>query len=154
MQLVLLYSKNKQPEKALAMLSNVQANVEFLENVEELNAVALEQGDAYLQNNQNKEALTCYRAVRTREQVIALERGRIAALQKQLDANKIAARSDPKQAMQFLTANKQLLDNIAEDQARIDAYEKLPLHLPEGALPHGARVLPDGSPVGIHRRVR
>ncbi len=131
MQLVLLYSKNKQPDKALAMLSNVQANVEFLENVEELNAVALEQGDAYLQNNQNKEALTCYRAVRTREQVIALERGRIAALQKQLDANKLAARTDPKQAMQFLTANKQLLDAIAEDQARIDAYEKLPTIYPK-----------------------
>ncbi len=131
MQLVLLYSKNKQPDKALAMLSNVQANVEFLENVEELNAVALEQGDAYLQNNQNKEALTCYRAVRTREQVIALEKGRIAALQKQLDANKLAARTDPKQAMQFLTANKQLLDTIAEDQTRIDAYEKLPTIYPK-----------------------
>ena len=131
MQLALLYSKNKQPDKALAMLSSVQANIEQLENVVELNSVALEQGDDYLQNNQNKEALICYRAIRTREQVVALEHDRIAALQKRLEANKAAARADPKQALQYFTANKQLQDAIAEDQARVDTFEKLPTIYPK-----------------------
>ena len=73
MQSISLYSGQKQPDKALKMLSAVQANIDQLENVVELNTVALAQGDAYLQNNANSEALTCYRAVRTREQVIAIE---------------------------------------------------------------------------------
>ena len=131
MQLIFLYGKTKQPDKALKMLSNVQANIDQLENVVELNSVALEQGDAYLQNGSNAEALTCYRAVRTREQVIALEHDRIAGLQKRLEANKVAARANVADAPRYFTLNKQIQDSIAEDQTLVDNFEKLPTIYPK-----------------------
>ena len=102
MQLVLLYSRLNEPEKALKMLATVQANLDQLENVVELNEIALQQGDAYLNNNANKEALACYRMVLTREQVVAIEHDRIAALQKRLEANKAAARANPREAAAVL----------------------------------------------------
>jgi TolA-binding protein len=126
MQLVALYGKQKQPAKALKMLLDVKANLDQLENVVELNVTALEQGDAYLQNGNNNEALVCYRVVRTRGQVIAIERDRIAALQRRLEANKVAARANPKEAPQYFLANRQLLDSIAETQAILGNFEKLP----------------------------
>jgi TolA-binding protein len=126
MQLIFLYGRDKQPQKALAMLSKVQANIDQLENVVELNSVALALGDDYLENNANQEALTCYRAVRTREQVISIEHARIAALQKRLDDNRAASRANPKEAGQYLLSNRRLLDSIGEDQRLIDTFEKLP----------------------------
>ena len=131
MQLITLYGQQKQPDKALKMLSEVQANIDQLENVVELNSVALDQGDAYLQNNANKEALICYRAVRTREQVIAIEHARIAALQKRLDANLAAAHANPKEAPQYFLADRQLQSSIAEDQRLVDSFEKLPAIYPK-----------------------
>ncbi len=131
MQLIYLYSRQKQPDKAFKTLRDVQANIDQLENVVELNTVALEQGDAYLQNNASKEALVCYRAVRTREQVIAIEHARIAALQKQLEANQVAARANPKEASRFFLAIRQLRDSIAEDQRLVENFEKLPVIYPK-----------------------
>ncbi len=131
MQLIYLYGRLKQPDKALKMLSDVQANIDQLENVVELNTVAFEQGDSYLQNNANKEALICYRAVRTREQVIALEHARIAGLQKRLEANQVAARANPREASKYFLANRQLQTSIAEDQKLVDGFEKLPTIYPK-----------------------
>ena len=126
MQLLFLYSRQKQPDKALKMLSAVQENIAQLENVVELNTVALQQGDTYLEENANPQALICYRAVRTREQIIALERDRIADLQRQLEVNKNAIRANPKDAPQYFIANRQLQDSVAEDQQLLANFEKLP----------------------------
>ncbi len=131
MQLVLLYSQLKEPDKALKMLSTVQANIDQVENVVELNAIALQQGDAYLGAGSNREALACYRVVRTREQVVAIEHDRIAALQKRLEANKAAMRANPREAAQYFLGNKQLQDSIAEDQGLVDAFEKQPAIYPK-----------------------
>ncbi len=126
LQLVRDYAENKQPDKALKTLANVQANIAQVENVIDLNATALAQGDAYLADSKFAEALTCYRAVRTKDEVIAIEKDRIDALQDRLKGIQTAMRADPKSAGQFLLVSRQVQDSIAEDQKLVENFAKLP----------------------------
>jgi TolA-binding protein len=126
MSLVGLYSAKKEPEKALKILSDLHANAGQVENPVELNAAALAQGDAFLEASDAKDALICYRAVLTRGEVLALLHERVANLQRRLDANKAAARANPRNASSFLLADKQIYDAVAETQNAAQAFEKQP----------------------------
>ena len=126
LQLVRYYADKKEPEKSLKALSDVQANLGQLENVIELNNTALAQGDAYVEAGKFKEALICYRAVHGKDEVIAIEKDRIEALQDRLKAVQTAIRADPKNAGSLLVANRELLDSVAEDQKLLADFAKLP----------------------------
>ena len=126
LQLMRDYAENKQPEKAFKILADVQANIAQVENVIDLNATALAQGDAYLADGKFPEALTCYRAVRTKNEIIALEKERIGVLEERLKAVQAAMRADPKNAGQFLLASRQVQDSIAEDQKLLENFSQLP----------------------------
>ena len=80
MQLIAYYSEKKEPDKAFKTLAEVQANIGQVENVVELNSIALTQGDTFLEAGKNEEALTCYRAVRIRAEVISLQQDRLVAM--------------------------------------------------------------------------
>ena len=126
LQLIRDYAEKKEPDKAFKILAEVQANIGQVENVVDLNATALAQGDAYLQDAKWNEALTCYRAVRTKNEVINLEKERVAALQERLKDIVNAMRADPKNAAQYLMVNRQVQDSIAEDQKLVEDFSKLP----------------------------
>ncbi len=126
MQLISLYAKKGQRDKTLKVLADLQANLTQVENVAELNTVALEQGDAFLEGNAGKEALACYRVVRTRGEVVALQRERLAALGRRLEATRTALRANPRQAAQYALAIRQLQDSVAATQAAVEGFEKLP----------------------------
>ena len=126
MSLVGLYSTKKQPEKALKVLSDLRANISQVEDPVELNAATLTQGDAFLEDNDGNHALTCYRAVLTRNEVLELLRERAATLQRRLETNRAAARANPRAAGSYLLANKQVQDAIADTQNSLQAFEKLP----------------------------
>ncbi len=120
------YAANKQPEKAFKILADLQANIGQVENVIDLNSTALEQGDAYLAENKFSEALTCYRAVRTKDEVIAIEKERIAALQERLRGIQNAMRADPRNAGSLLLVSRQVQDSVADDQKLLENFTKLP----------------------------
>ena len=126
LQLIRYYAEAKQPDKAFKTLADVQANIAQVENVIDLNATVLSQGDAYLQDGKWNEALTCYRAVRTKNEVITIEKDRIAALQERLRGITNAMHADPRNAAQFLMANRQVQDSIAEDQKLVEDFAALP----------------------------
>ena len=126
LQLIRAYAEARQPDKAFKTLADVLANINQVENVIDLNATALAQGDAYLADNKFNEALTCYRAVRTKGEVITIEKDRIAALQERLRGIQTAMRADPRNAGQFLLVSRQVQDSIAEDQKLVENFEKLP----------------------------
>ena len=126
MSLVGLYGTKKQPDKVLKILSELRANISQVEDPVELNAAALAQGDAFLEANNAKDALICYRAVLTRGEVLGLLRERVASLQRRLDANKAAARANPRAAGPLLLADKQVLDAIADTQTTTQTFERLP----------------------------
>ena len=104
----------------------MQANINEVENVVDLNATALAQGDTYLADGKFRDALVCYRAVRTKGEVIAIEKERIGAREERLKDIQTAMRADPKNAGQFLLAIRQVQDSITEDQKLVDDYAKLP----------------------------
>ncbi len=126
LQLIRYYAENKQPDKAFKTLADVQANINQVENVVDLNSVALTQGDAYLAEDRFSEALTCYRAVRTRDEVVALEKDRVAVGQERLRSLQASMRADPRNAAQLLVAVRQVQDAIADDQKLIENFTALP----------------------------
>ena len=126
LQLIRLYAENNQPDKASRVLAEVQASIGLVENVVDLNAAALAQGDAFLKDGKWSDALACYRAVRTRDEVISLEKDRVAASQERLKGLVNAMRADPKDAARYLLANRQAQDSVAEDQKLLEDFTKLP----------------------------
>ena len=126
MQLVAYYSEQKDTDKAFKMLSEVQANIGQVENVVDLNSVALAQGDAFLQSEKFEAALTCYRAVRVRSEVLTLQQDRLAGAQRRLAGIQAAMRANPREATQYLVTLKQTQDSIAEDTKLLADFEKLP----------------------------
>lgn len=126
MQLIGCYSEQKKTDKAFKMLAEVQANIGQVENVVELNSIALAQGDAFLEDSKNEEALACYRAVRVRAEVISLQRDRIAAAERKLDTIRAAMRANPKESGQYVVSLRQTQDTVAEDTKLLADFEKLP----------------------------
>ena len=131
MQLIGFYSENKEPDKAFKMLAEVQANIAQVENVVELNSIALAQGDTFLGQDKNDEALTCYRAVRVRGEVIALQKDRIVGAERRLDNLKASMRANPKEAGQYFIALRQTQDVINDDTKLLQEFEKLPPYRPK-----------------------
>ena len=126
MQLIAYYSEQKETDKAFKTLAEVQANIGQVENVVELNSVALTQGDAFLEAQKYEEALTCYRAVRVRAEVISLQTERLAAAQRRLAGLQSAMRANPKEAGQYYVTLRQTQDTIAEDTKLLADFQKLP----------------------------
>lgn len=126
MQLIGYYSEQKQTEKAFKMLSNVQENIAQVENVVELNGVALAQGDTFLAAEKYDEALTCYRAVRVRSEVLALQQERLLAANRRLAGIQASMRANPKEAGQYYVVLKQTQDTIADDTRLLTDFAKLP----------------------------
>ncbi len=126
MQLIGYYSEKKQTDKAFKMLSEVQSNLAQVENVVELNSIALSQGDAFLEADKNEGALTCYRAVRVRSEVISLQQERLAAAQRRLASIQASMRANVKEAGQYYVVLKQTQDTIAEDTRLLQEFGKLP----------------------------
>ena len=131
MQLIAYYSEKKQTDKAFKMLALVQANIAQVENVVELNSIALSQGDTFLQAEKYEEALTCYRAVRVRGEVISLQQDRLVAAQRRLESIKAAMRANPKEAGQYYITLRQAQDTINDDTKLVQDFEKLPPYRPK-----------------------
>src|SRR5438067_2858038 len=119
-----LYSEKGQSAKSLAVIQAIRQNIALLDNVARLNALAVELGDSLLQNNQPKEALTCYRVVRSRDEVIKFQTDRVAAIQRRIDQNKAAIR--PENVVAIATQNKQLAATLEENKKLVEDFQKLP----------------------------
>jgi TolA-binding protein len=125
-----LYMQNKQSDKALAVIKQIQQNIGLLDDVSQLNAIATETGDALLAEHLPEEALACYRIVRTRAEVIRLEAAFSAALEKEIARNVAGMKANPAQAQQYLAANNRLRTSLEEANQRRADFEKLPDFMP------------------------
>ena len=144
MQLVSLYSQGEAAREGVQDLALQRATRTSNRWKTSLNStsVALEQGDNYLQNNQNKEALTCYRGrphPRAGHRHRARPHRRVAKASGSQQGRR--PRRPESRLCRYFTANKQLQDSIAEDQKLVDTLREAAHDLPEGALPHRPRVL-------------
>jgi TolA-binding protein len=83
-------------------------------------------GDSLLNKDNAEGALACYKLVQTREELLQQQTDRLAAMQKQIDANLVAVRADPSRLPEIKAQNEQLQKSITEAKAQLDKFEKTP----------------------------
>ena len=125
-----LYAEKKQPDKALAIIKQINQNVQLLDNVSQFNTLATETGDTLLAQQLPKDALVCYQAVRTRGEVVRLQTNRIATLRAELTRQLTAIRTDPKNAPNLFAANNRLKALLNDATALLADFQKLPDYEP------------------------
>ena len=123
-----LYAKKHDAPKAIAMIQKLQKKASLMDNVVRLNSLAVELGDAMIEDQKPDVALSCYRIVRTRDEVVRFQNDRLAAMQKKIDQNIEAMRSgtDPADSVAILAENNQLRDAMAEGKNLLKEFQKLP----------------------------
>ena len=119
-----IYAQKGQGDKAMALVQHIRQKIGLVDNVVRLNSIAVELGDSLLAKKMAAEALTCYRVVRSREEVIKFQGDRIAATQKRIEQNKAGIR--PETLVQVNALNNQLKASIAESQKLLEEFQKLP----------------------------
>ena len=126
MILAKIYVKKGAADKAVQMVTRLRENVSLVENVVELNAMAVELGDQLFAKKQQAQALECYRAAFPRDQVTRMQNDRIARMQKAIEANLTAVKADPTLIAQLNSANAQLKAEVAKAQQLLADFQKLP----------------------------
>jgi TolA-binding protein len=130
-QLVALYGKKKDFDKASAMVTLIRHSMDYVDNIMSLNNEAVTLGDELLEDGMAKEALECYALVKSRADVIKFQTDRLQAMQKRIDDNKAAVQSQPTKVVQLNAENDQLRAQIAEGTKMLAEFQKLPDFTPQ-----------------------
>ena len=121
-----MYAEKKQAKKAVDLLGKLQRKTELIENLVSLNNVAVKLGDDFLGDKSYAEALSAYRAVRTREEVMKFQSSRIAYIDKRMEANLKGAVGNPPLLAQAQMANSLLKEEQKEQKEFLEKFEALP----------------------------
>ncbi|MEQ1862769.1 MAG: tetratricopeptide repeat protein [Chthoniobacteraceae bacterium] len=125
-----LYLSKNLPDKVLALANSLHAKVALVDNVVALNAVTVKLGDELAAAKNFTSALAAYRIVRTREQVIAFQAARIAAMEKRMQENLDRARGNPQAYMAAQQANEQIKLQLVQAKQLHEELGKLPDYMP------------------------
>jgi TolA-binding protein len=126
MLLAQLYGQKGTSDKAVSTIRKLHTQLGLVDNIVELNSMTVELGDQLYAKRQFEGALECYRAAYPRERIIQLQTDRIARMQRAIEANLVAARSDPSQFSQIMAQSNQLKGEIAKTQKLLEDFQKLP----------------------------
>ena len=121
-----LYAEKKESAKAVALLQKLETKAALIENPVGLNAIAVKLGDEFLEGKQFAEALTSYRVVRAREEVLKFQQNRIAATAARIDSNLKAAVGNPQIMAQVQMQNSQLKETLEDSKKMLEEFAKLP----------------------------
>ena len=121
-----LYADKKESGKAVALLQKLETKTALIENPVGLNAIAVKLGDEFLEGKKFADALTAYRAVRAREDVLKFQQSRIAATAARIDYNLKAVVGNPQLMAQVQMQNTQLKETLEESKKMLEEFEKLP----------------------------
>ncbi len=125
-----LYIAAGSAPKALAILQEMDADIEHVPDMTAFNAMAVQLGDFILAKNDLAGAVSCYRKVRDNNQIIALQKLQIEDLRRQHAANMASIQTDPLHSDELQAENKDLDNQIATEQQTLAAYQTLPPVLP------------------------
>src|SRR5207248_1225781 len=120
------YSQKGQGDKAVRLIDKIHQHIAQVDNIVDLNATTVELGDQFFAKRLYADALECYRAAYPRERIVRMQTQRIATMQRRLDENLAAARTDPSQFAQLAAENNQLKIDIERTQSLLDQFQKLP----------------------------
>ncbi len=121
-----LYAQKGDGAKALKILGMIHQKIGLADNIIQLNALTVDLGDKFYGKQQFKEALVCYRYAYPREQIIRLQRNRIAGMQRRIEQNLAQVRGNPSKITQLAPTNNLLKQDIANAQKLLADFEKLP----------------------------
>ena len=114
------------PKRAVEVLLDLQTKILLVENVVTLNQLAVKMGDEFYKKKLYKEAFTCYRAVRLRNDVLKIQLSRISVLEAQIENNKVRARQDPANFTRYIALNAPIQSAIAAAKKMYEEMQKLP----------------------------
>ncbi len=121
-----LYADKGEAEKAVQAITRLREQRELVDNILELNATTVAIGDELFAKKLHAQALECYRAAYPRDQLVRMQNERLARMQRAVEANLAAARSDPSQIAHLGTANSQLKSDIAKAQQLLADFQTQP----------------------------
>jgi TolA-binding protein len=125
-ELAEFYAEANQPDKAVKLLQILQTKTGIIGNLVSLNAVAVKLGDELAEKKAFGEAISAYRSVRPREEVIKLQSERLALMERRMEYNLRAAAGNAPLLAQAQMENQQIKGIMEEQKALLEAFEKLP----------------------------
>jgi TolA-binding protein len=120
------YAQTDKPDKAVKLLQILQTKTGIIGNLVSLNAVAVKLGDEFAEKKAYGEAISAYRSVRPRDEVIKLQTERLALMERRMEYNLRAAAGNAPLIAQAQMENQQIKAIQEEQKALLDAFEKLP----------------------------
>ena len=126
MTLAELDAKAGNLQEALKLLDQLRGAQEMVDNPLQLDFLAIRIGDALLAKGERKGALRMYASVRPRATVIALQKERIAALEKRISDNRASLQTNPKAFMEINAANASLQKDLQDLRHALEKFEKAP----------------------------
>ena len=121
-----MYAEAKKTDKLLALMKALESKKALIDNVAALNAVAVKLGDELRAKKQFDEALSMYRSVRPRAEVLAAQQAKIAVIARHIETNTKSAAGNPPLMAQMNVANSQLALELEAAKKMLEEYTKLP----------------------------
>jgi TolA-binding protein len=130
MQLATYYAELDRPDDALRVVNKVLAKPEIIDSLVPVNSTAIRLADALAEKQRYPEAIQTYRWVKPRSVVIRYSQERIALFERRIAANLANARGNPQAVAAANLQNNEIKSMIADQQAMLDEFEKLPDYAP------------------------
>jgi TolA-binding protein len=124
------YADLDKPDDALRVLNKVISKPEFIDNLIPVNSTAIKLADAFAEKRRFEEAIRTYRWVKPRSEVIRYSKERISLFERRIEANIKAAVGNPQMLSAATMQNNELKGFIAEQQALLAEFEKIPDYAP------------------------
>jgi TolA-binding protein len=124
------YADLDKPDDALRVLNKVISKPEYIDNLIPVNSTAIKLADAFAEKRRFEEAIRTYRWVKPRSEVIRYSKERISLFERRIEANVKAAVGNPQMLSAATMQNNELKGFIAEQQALLAEFEKIPDYAP------------------------
>ena len=126
MQLAEIQAKQGKLDEALTLLDQLQENSNLIDNPLQLDMLSVRIGDGFLEQKERKKALKMYAIVRPKEVVMALQKSRIEALEKQIATNRLSLQTNPKGFLEVSSVNSMIQSNINDLKKVLNQFDKAP----------------------------
>ena len=126
MGLVEIEAKQGHLDEALKLLDQLQAASNLVDNPLQLDILAVKIGDGLLAKGEREKALRMYAIVRPKNVVMGLQRDRITAMEKQIEANRASLQTNPKAFMEINATNAKIQNDMEDLKKVLEQFEKLP----------------------------
>lgn len=144
-ELALIYGEQGNAAKAVELLTLLSRRLRFLPNVAGFNQACMIVGDALLANNKQDEALACYRLMRRKEDLLALQKKQTEFLARQVEnLKRRAAKEAPEKAAESQAEAARIEALVEEAKKAQQQFEKSPDNTP-ALLLRTAKALYDGD---------